>query len=117
MRTLDPIALKEGKVRANRRVQASMKLERATNALLWFHECATTGEGAGPREVTPSALVGENSLGGRKLPDLIVATSTAYVEDAAPYIGQAYKEMREAILTRAIELAQMDLAVCEEELK
>lgn len=117
MKTLDPVALKEGKVRATRRVSASMKLERATDALLWLHEYATEGEGSGPRTVKPSALVGENSFGGRKCPELIVASSTHGVEDAAPYLALAYKEQRAAIITRAIELAQADLAQCEEDLK
>lgn len=117
VKTLDPVALKEGKVRATRRVSASMKLERATDALLWFHEYATEGEGAALRTVKPSALVGENGFGGPKCPNLVSASSTHGVEFAAPYLAAAYKSFRAEIIARAIELAQADLAQCEEDLK
>jgi len=121
MRTIDPVALREGRVRAAARISASMKLEAATDALLWFHQFATEAEEdrpMAPRRIDPDTLKGVGHLGGEALgKSLIVAASTGNVGKAAPFVAAAFHDMRAAIVSRAIELAQVSLDEANEVLR
>ncbi len=121
-RPIDPVVIREKQDRQRKRAAREHLTQKALGALAWFSSYAfgnTThyegdedGQpiaGTGVRQVNPNALVGENGLGSRKVPALLVATSTSGVEEAGEYVNRAFIEMRSAILDRAIEMAQADL--------
>ena len=87
-----------------RRVAASKK---ALAGLAWF---GTYAIDPSTKEVMPNTLVGDPSLGSPGVPRLIVATSTQYAEAAGHYVERAFKELRQVIVCRAIEMAQEELA-------
>lgn len=119
MRPIDPIVIKEAQER-NQKVENATRVARASlTALDWFGEYAFKAqEGAGPKTVDPDTLVGAVlTFGGRKIPDLIVASSTGNVDAARAYVEKAFVELRSTILTRAIELAQDEWALAERALK
>lgn len=107
MRPIDPVVVREKQERHAKLGERVRKTKLAMDALAWFAEHGINKDHRD--RVDPSALIPSDGLGGSKAPKLIVASSTTGADQASYYVERAYVAMRQAILERAIELAQADL--------
>lgn len=117
MRPIDPVVIREKRARLNRTEGSRRQAHVALEALGWFAEYAMNGTETGVKQIDADTLVGGSSMGSRKVPELITASSTPHVKAAEDYVRRAFLNLRVDILRRAIEMAQDDLDRAEKEME
>lgn len=113
---IDPIPVKEELTRITRARNGLHVRERGGKALEWFSDHALTESGKGPRKIAGAAAGSyegnrvidcSNTIGKDLKP---VASSTPGADMAQHYLSIAFRHYGEAIIQRAIELAQEDFS-------